>query len=45
MFFDSASVSKRMSELFLTPVLIKMKENGKVPVHEFIRKYINLSSI
>ena len=27
MFFDTGSVSKRKSELFLTSVLIKMKEN------------------
>ena len=45
MLFDTGSVSKRKSELFHTSVLIKMKENqGKVPVHEFIWEYINLSS-
>ena len=34
MFFGAGSVSKRKSELFLTSVLIKTKENqlGKVPV-------------
>ena len=37
MFFDTGSVSKLMSELFLTSVVLKMNENkGNVPVHEFI---------
>ena len=42
MIFDTGSVSKRKSELFLTSVLIKMKENeGKTCSNEFIWEYIN----
>ena len=37
MFFDTGSVSKLMSELFLTSAVIKMNENkGNVPVHELV---------
>ena len=35
MFFGPGSVSKRKSELFLTSVLIKMNQLGKVPVRTY----------